>query len=132
MANTRQIVRQLHILREQTSRTCGATIQDLVDRFGVTRRTIERDLDDLTEAGFPLYTERQGRQKQWRLYHNTRMPPLNFPVGERIALTYIGGIVEGTPFKDEFAKTLNRLRTTLPEKMRAFLEQAAYHPQIRG
>ena len=60
------------------------------------------------------------------------MPPLNFPVGELITLTYIGGILEGTPFKDEFQKTLNRIRTTLPDKMRAFLEQAAYHPHIRG
>ena len=132
MSNTRQIVRQLDILRELTARNRGATINDLVDLFGVTRRTIERDLADLGEAGFPLYTETQGRQNLWRLLHDKEMPPLNFPVGELIALTYIGGVLEGTPFKEDFQYTLNRIRTTLPEKMQAFLEQAAYHPHIRG
>ena len=132
MSYTRQIVRQLDILRELTARNRGATIKDLVSLFRVTRRTIERDLADLGEAGFPLYTETQGRQNLWRLLHDKEMPPLNFPVGELITLTYIGGILEGTPFKDEFQKTLNRIRTTLPEKMQAFLEQAAYHPHIRG
>lgn len=132
MADTRQIVRQLDILRVLASRHNGASIRDLVDEFDVTRRTIERDLNDLSEAGFPLYTEKQGRLNLWKLLHDTRMPPLNFPVGELIALTYIDGIIEGTPFRREFAKTLNRIRTTLPEKMGAFLEQAAYHPQVRG
>ncbi len=132
MSDTRQIVRQLDILRELMSRTYGATIQDLVGKFGVTRRTIERDLDNLGDAGFTIYSEKQGRQNQWKLIHDKEMPPLNFPVGELIALTYICGILEGTPFKDEFQKTLNRIRATLPEKMGAFLEQAAYHPHIRG
>ena len=132
MSNTRQIVRQLDILRELTARNYGATIQDLVDMFGVTRRTIERDFDDLSGAGFPLYTEKQGRQNRWNLLHRSNVPPLNFPVGELIALTCIGGILEGTPFKEGYQNTLNRIRTTLPEKMRAFLERAAYHSHVRG
>ena len=132
MSNTRQIVRQLDILRELMSRTFGATIQELVDEFGVTRRTIERDLNDLSEAGFPLYTEKRDRRNYWNLTSTSTVPPLNFPVGELIALTYITGILEETPFKEEYQSTLRRIRTTLPEKMRAFLEQAAYHPHIRG
>ena len=132
MSNTRQIVRQLDILRELASRHLGASIQELVERFGVTRRTIERDLNDLSEAGFPLYIEKIDRRNYWNLTSTSTVPPLNFPVSELIALTYITGILEGTPFKGEFSKTLNRIRTTLPEKMGAFLEQAAYHPHIRG
>ena len=132
MSDTRQIVRQLDILRELMSRTYGATIQELVDDCGVTRRTIERDLKDLSEAGFPLYTERRGRQNLWHLLHDKEMPPLNFPVGELLAMTYIAGIVEGTPFKEDFQNTFKRIRSTLKGKMRAFLEQAAHHPQVRG
>lgn len=132
MSNTRQIVRQLDILRVLAAHRHGASIQELVADFGVTRRTIERDLNDLGDAGFPLYSEKRGRQNLWNLLHDKEVPPLNFPVGELIALTYIGGILEGTPFKQEFAKTLIRIRTTLPEKMGAFLEHAAYHPQVRG
>lgn len=132
MSNTRQIVRQLDILRSLAARRHGASIQDLIDDFGVTRRTIERDLNDLGEAGFPLYTERRGRQNQWHLLHNKEMPPLNFPVGELVAMTYIAGILEGTPFKKDFENTFKRIRNTLKGRMRAFLEQAAYHPQVRG
>ncbi len=132
MANTRQIVRQLDILRELSSRQYGATIKELVQTFRVTRRTIERDLRDLSEAGFPLYTDKQGRENAWKLMSDSSVPPLNFPVGELIALTYITGIIEESPFKTEYWNMLNRIRTTLPEKMRVFLEQAAYHPHIRG
>lgn len=132
MSNTRQVVRQLDILRVLAARRHGASIQELVDDFGVTRRTIERDLNDLGDAGFPLYTEKQGRRNLWNLLHDKEIPPLNFPVGELIALTYIGGILEGSPFKKDFANSLNRIRTTLPEKMGAFLEHAVYHPQVRG
>ncbi|MDE3000455.1 MAG: transcriptional regulator [Gemmatimonadota bacterium] len=132
MANTRQIVRQLDILRVLRARRHGASIQDLVDDFGVTRRTIERDLGDLGDAGFPLYAVKRGRQNLWNLVHDKEVPPLNFPVGELVALTYIAGIVEGTPFKEDFKNTFERIRNTLKGSMRAFLEQAAYHPQVRG
>lgn len=132
MANTRQIVRQLDILRELASRKYGATYRHLVEKFEVTRRTIERDLSDLSEAGFAIYEEQKGREKTWRLLNKSYTPPLNFPVGELIALTYITGILEESPFKTEYRNMLDRIRTTLPEKMRVFLEQAAYHPHIRG
>ncbi len=132
MADKRQIVRQLDMLRELASRRFGATIHDLEKHFEVSRRTIERDLRDLDDAGFPLTTEKRGRQNTWKLLGDSSVSPLNFPVGELIALTYITGILEESPFKTEYQKSLNRIRTTLPEKMRAFLEQAAYHPHIRG
>lgn len=132
MADKRQIVRQLDMLRELASRRYGATIQELERHFEVSRRTIERDLGDLGEAGFPLITEKRGRQNTWKLLQDKEIPPLNFPAGELIAMTYIGGIIEESPFKTEYRNMLNRIRTTLPEKMRVFLEQAAYHPHIRG
>lgn len=132
MEDTRQIVRQLDMLRELASRRNGASIKDLERNFEVSRRTIERDLRDIGEAGFPLISEKRGRQNAWKLLHDKEIPPLNFPAGELIAMTYIGGIIEESPFKTEYQKSLNRIRATLPEKMRVFLEQAAYHPHIRG
>ena len=114
MADKRQIVRQLDMLRELASRRFGATIHDLEKHFEVSRRTIERDLRDLDDAGFPLTTEKRGRQNTWKLLHDKEIPPLNFPAGELIAMTYIGGIIEESPFKTEYQKSLNRIRTTLP------------------
>jgi predicted DNA-binding transcriptional regulator YafY len=136
MSNTEQIVRQLDILRALIARRFGGTLQELSALHGVTNRTIKRDLDDLSEAGFPIYPDKRGQQNYWKLTPYKQMPPLNFPISEIIALTFIEGMIsplEGTAFKDEFRKTVNRIRTTLPEKTRDFLERAstAYYPHIR-
>ena len=136
MSDTRQIVRQLDILRELAARTYGATLQEFADESGVSTRTIQRDLKVLREVGFIIEEEERDRKKYFKLEKNN-LPPLNFPTDEIIALTFIEGIVsplEDTPYKKAFQKTLNRIRTTLPEKMQAFLEKAgaAYYPHHRG
>lgn len=40
------------------SREGGATAGELADRFGVSRRTIYRDIDALSGAGIPIYAEK--------------------------------------------------------------------------
>ena len=136
MPDTKQIVRQLDILRTLAAQTYGMTYRELANESGVSTRTIQRDLDDLKEVGFWIDEEtRDGNKKYFTIKNN--LPPLNFPIGEIIALTFIEGIVsplEDTPYKDAFQKTLNRIRTVLPEEMRVFLEKAgeAYYPHRRG
>ncbi len=135
MSDTRQIVRQLDILRELAARTYGATLQELADEWGVSTRTIQRDLKVLSEVGFIIEEKVRDRKKYFTVQNN--LPPLNFPIDEIIALIFIEGIVsplEGTPYKEAFQNTLNRITTTLPEPMQAFLEEAgaAYYPHHRG
>ena len=50
----KQIVRQLDILRELQVRRYGMSARELADEYNVDRRTIQRDLGDLSEAGFIL------------------------------------------------------------------------------
>ena len=52
MSDTRQIVRQLDILRTLAAQTYGLTYRKLANESGVSTRTIQRDLDDLLDAGF--------------------------------------------------------------------------------
>ena len=135
MSDNKQIVRQLDILRELAARTYGATLQELADESGVSTRTIQRDLNTLSDVGFIIEEKVRDRKKYFTVKNN--LPPLNFPIDEIIALTFIEGIVsplEGTPYKEAFQKTLNRIRTVLPEEMRVFLEKAgaAYYPHHRG
>ena len=64
MPRNDQVSRQWHLLRRlEGSR--GVTLRDLVDGlpedFPKNSRTIRRDLEALSEVGFPLYTER----RQW-------------------------------------------------------------------
>ena len=118
MPNNKQIVRQLDILREFSTRKYGVTIRELAEGQGVSTRTIHRDLNDLQEAGFVLDAEVREGQKYWKFDQNTDLLSLKFPIDEIIALKFIEGIVSslaGTPFNEAFNKTLNRIRTTLPE-----------------
>ena len=135
MPDKKQIVRQLDILRTLNAWRYGATLQELADESGVSTRTIQRDIKDLKEAGFLIDDEVRDRRTYFKLKNN--LPPLNFPIDEIIALTFIeeiGSPLEGTPYKEAFQKTLNRIRTVLPEEMHAFLEEAsaAYYPHHRG
>ena len=50
----KQIVRQLDILRELQARRYGVSVRELAEEYNVERRTIQRDLGDLREAGFIL------------------------------------------------------------------------------
>ena len=136
MSDNKQIVRQLDILFELAARRYGATIQELADLYQVSTRTIQRDIKVLREVDSITIDEAwQDRKKSFKLKNN--LLPLKFPLDEIIALIFIEGIVsplEGTPYKEAFQKTLNIIRTALPEKMRAFLEKAgaAYYPHHRG
>ena len=137
MAISEQIVRQLDVLRELVARRYGITTRELAELYGVSTRTVERDLDDLCEAGFPIYSEKRGRENEWKLLHTRSLPPVNFPVEEVLSLTFVEallGPLEGTPFRDSFERTLRRIRATLPDKARAFLEEAAgtYYAHTRG
>ena len=137
MSDTRQIVRQLDILRTLLAWTFGATYRKLADESGVSERTIQRDIKVLREAGFIINEEVRDHGKKYFKLEKNNLPPLSFPTDEIIALTFIEGIVsplEDTPYKEAFQKTLNRIRTVLPEEMRAFLEEAsaAYYPHHRG
>ncbi len=58
---------RLFAMRDYIARYDGQGLQapQLAQRYGVTLRTIQRDLDLLQEAGVPLHYE--SRSKGWRI-----------------------------------------------------------------
>ncbi len=58
MTETRnlQLLRILGMIRDLSVARNGVSIQDLRDRYGVTRRTVERDLLAIEEAGYDIET----------------------------------------------------------------------------
>ena len=54
MGRNGQLIRQWKILRNLLVRRYGATFVELANEFGVSTRTIRRDLECLESAGFPF------------------------------------------------------------------------------
>ena len=71
------------------ARRTGVTAAELADRFGVTLRTIYRDLDALREAELPISAER-GRGGGYALDRTYSLPPVNFTAREAALLSALG------------------------------------------
>ena len=132
----RQIVRQLDILRTLQARRYGITVHELAEEYGVAVRTVQRDLNDLRDAGFILSEERRDTRVYYQLQKDPAMP-LNFPVMEVAAMIFAeraGMGLAGTPFGDHLRSAVRRLTNAMPEETRRFLERAAqaYVPLARG
>ena len=63
------------------ARRTGVTAQELALRFGVTLRTIYRDLEALQDAGMPIRADR-GRGGGYALDKTYQLPPVNFTARE--------------------------------------------------
>ena len=124
----RQIVRQLDILRTLRAQRYGITVRELGDEYGVTVRTVQRDLNDLRAAGFILGEERRDDQHVYYQLQKEIRLPLNFPVMEIAAMIFAErsglGLV-GTPFGEHLHSAVRRLTDAMSPEMRQFLERAA-------
>ena len=121
MPRNDQVSRQWHLLRRlEGSR--GVTLQDLVDGlpedFPKNSRTIRRDLEALSEVGFPLYTERANGQTRWKLMEGFRnIPALGFSATELMALVFSRNLLrplEGTEIQASLSSALNKAAAALP------------------
>ena len=76
--------RRLTIMQIMDSRK-KFTARELAERFGVSIRTIQRDLDYLQQLGFPLFTE-VGPHGGYRVLPNRLLPPLQLAKNEAFGL----------------------------------------------
>ncbi|NOU89803.1 WYL domain-containing protein [Paenibacillus sp. LMG 31460] len=92
------------------------TTKEMADEFGVSERTMHRDLQELSELGMPLYTE-FGPHGGYRLIKKRMLPPILFSEQEAVAmffafqsLQYYGAL----PFAAESTSALNKFYHYLP------------------
>ena len=92
--NLEKLIRAVNLL----SRSSGATIEDLQEHLGLSRRSVYRMLDTLQETGFPVYDDRRPseRAKRWMLDEdyveklpNVSLPKIHLSIEEMILLSYI-------------------------------------------
>lgn len=117
----------------------GATVDELAEECEVTRRTVYRDLDAISEAGYPLVGERSedGRVVYRFLTGFKQIPPLTFSLTELMTLYLCRGqlgFLKGTPFQDDLDAIFGRIRSSLPPRSVAHLERIteAMAPRYQG
>lgn len=96
-------------------RRTGVTAETLAERFGVTVRTIYRDLDTLRDASLPLAAER-GRGGGYALDRSYSLPPVNFTAREAALLVALGSFaidMRLLPFSDTLQSGLDKVRAAL-------------------
>lgn len=96
-------------------RRTGVTAQELADRFGVTLRTMYRDLASLQRAELPLRADR-GRGGGYALDRNYTLPPVNFTAREAAVLISAGDFLAKMrmlPFTATLARAIDKVRAAL-------------------
>ncbi len=96
-------------------RRTGVTAETLAERFGVTVRTIYRDLDALRDAALPVGAER-GRGGGYALDKSYSLPPVNFTAREAALLVAVGRHaidMRLLPFTNTLEAALDKVRAAL-------------------
>jgi predicted DNA-binding transcriptional regulator YafY len=91
------------------------TAAELASRFGVTLRTIYRDLEALQDAGMPIRADR-GRGGGYALDKNYQLPPVNFTAREAallVALTRMAVEQRLMPFQGAISRAADKVRAAL-------------------
>lgn len=97
------------------ARRTGVTAAQLAERFGVTLRTIYRDLETLQEAGMPIKADR-GRGGGYALDKSYQLPPINFTAREAallVALSRLALEQRLIPFPRAIESAIDKVRGAL-------------------
>lgn len=137
MSDPRQVVRQLDIIRTLQTSRYGMTTADLAAEYGITVRTLQRDLGDLKEAGFRI---QRRRRADGQTYNSLEVPadlPLTISFVEMAALLFVETLaraLDGSPFRQDLHALAQRLLQVLPDEQVAFLRRTSevYAPHMRG
>ena len=111
----RRSERLFAIAEHLRARRTGVTAAALAERFGVTLRTIYRDLDSLRTAELPVVAER-GRGGGYALERDYSMPPVNFNPREAALLISAGrwlAQMRVLPFTRTLAAAVDKVQAAL-------------------
>ncbi|WP_162848479.1 helix-turn-helix transcriptional regulator [Paenibacillus nanensis] len=116
MNKTQRLIRLMLTINDKRKFTLG----ELAAEFGVSKKTVWRDLQDLSELGVPVYSE-LGSHGGYSVLHSRMLPPIIFSEEEAISVFFASQSLlfyRSLPFSQEMSDTLNKLHTYLPEDVR--------------
>lgn len=112
------------------------TAASLSQKFGVSLRTIYRDMKTLEEAGIPVLSV---DGKGYRMMEGYRLPPVMFTESEAAALVTAERLVRhgsdaslGTEYASALGKVKSVLRHPVKEKAELLSERIAVSPALSG
>ena len=130
--------RQLRLMRILASRRLGVTVEELASEFGVSSKTIRRDLNRFREVGFPLdeAIEEHGRRRWSMSGESITGTGLSFDEAFALLLaTQTIGSLDGTEIGEAARSAVAKLRSGLSESVLAYcdrLSQSISLIQSRG
>lgn len=112
----RRSARLFAIAEVLRGRRTGVTAEALSARFGVSVRTLYRDLDALRDADLPVLAER-GRGGGYALDKGYALPPVNFTAAEAAMLLVVTNAMLSlrmVPFEARLRSAMDKVRAALP------------------
>ena len=101
-----------------------ATATDLATECGVSLRTVYRDIEALSDAGIPVYSER-GSDGGYRLVdgYRTQLNGLSSKEADAMFMTGLAGPAADMGLGSALAAAQNKMLSAVPAKFRAGAEQ---------
>lgn len=127
--------RIIHLI--YNNRIRGISKQQLADEFSVSKRTIARDIENLSVSGFPIYDEidkhRDG-QVFYFMMENYNFPEISFSYSELLAFYLLYTVYTPVnPFLHEsFKGVIDKISSTIPQESKKFLKklQKSFLPDL--
>lgn len=101
------------------------TVRELADEFGLSTRTITRDLQELSELGVPVYSV-QGRGGGYRLLRERILPPIAFTESEAMAMFFACQSLQyfgSTPFDEGADAALRKFYHFLSDEVKQQIDR---------
>jgi predicted DNA-binding transcriptional regulator YafY len=119
-----QLTRQWKLVQLLAGRM-GRTLVQLASELGVTKRTIQRDIEVLTSAGFPVTSETRNGTVFWRFMEGFHAEaPIALTLTEQMALYFAKGLfkpLQGTPMYESLESAMQKIGSQLPAQSFKFL-----------
>src|SRR5829696_6315503 len=128
MARNAEVTRQWELLRDIDGARNGISVGKLAAQRGACQRTIRRDIEALSRAGFPLYDQKVNGTSMWKLHARPfrGLEDRGLNLMELCALYFSRTMLEtlsGSPLQDDAERAFARIERALPPGCRKFLDR---------
>ena len=117
---------RLHALSEMLRRSGlrGCTAGRLAEEFGVSVRTVKRDLDALESSGMPIWS-RPGPGGGYGVSSRSNLPPISLSPSQAVALLAAVSAAPDAPYADLASAGIRKIMDVLDPGTRARADQLA-------